>query len=61
LANPAIAYEEAMLRRDVRTMARAVRQITGEPVTPASIRGLNEQLGIDAEEELVDSIARAAR
>jgi hypothetical protein len=54
-------YEEAMLSRDVRTMARAARQIVGQPLSTASIKALNEQLGIEADDELAEAVARAAR
>jgi hypothetical protein len=60
-ANPLAAYEEGMLRRDARTMARAAAQLTDQPVTEASIRTLNRELGIEADDGLVEAIARAAR
>jgi hypothetical protein len=59
--NPLAAYEEGMLRRDARTMARAAAQLTDRPVTETSIRTLNQELGIEADDGLVEAIARAAR
>jgi hypothetical protein len=49
-----------MLARDVEGLARAAAQITGQPVTEESVRALNAQLGIEADDELVTDIARAA-
>ena len=45
VSNPALAYEAAMHRRDARAMAQAAAQLTRRPVTAASIRALNDDLG----------------
>ncbi len=60
VSSPALAYERAMLARDVEGLARAAAQIRGQPVTEESVRALNAQLGIEADDELVADIARAA-
>jgi hypothetical protein len=61
LGNPALAYEAAMHRRDARAMAQAAAQLTSQPVTAASIRALNEDLGILADDQFVQAVVRAAR
>ena len=57
----AVAYEQAMLRRDARAMARAATRLTGRGITEESIRALNAQLGIEADDEIVSAVVRAAR
>jgi hypothetical protein len=59
--NPALAYEAAMLRRDPRAMARAAARLTGKAVTADSVRALNAQLGIEADEETIAAVVRASR
>ena len=61
LGNPALAYEAAMHRRDARAMAQAAAQLTRQPVTAASIRALNDDLGILADDQFVQAVVRAAR
>ena len=50
-----------MLRRDARAMARAAARLTGKTVTEDSVRALNAQLGIEADDETVAAVVRAAR
>ncbi|HEX2134743.1 MAG TPA: hypothetical protein VHG30_02400 [Microvirga sp.] len=57
----AVAYEDAMLRRDARAMARAAARLTRKTITEESIRELNAQLGIEADDETVSAVVRAAR
>ena len=57
----AVAYEQAMLRRDSRAMARAAARLTRRGITEESIRALNAQLGIEADDEIVSAVVRAAR
>lgn len=59
--NAAVAYEAAMLRRDARAMARAVARLTRKPVTEETVREVNARLGIEADDEMVSAVARAAR
>ena len=59
--NAAVAYEAAMLRRDARAMARAAARLTRRAVTEDSIRELNSQLGIEADEQLVAAVVHFAR
>ena len=61
VSNPALAYEAAMHRRDARAMAQAAAQLTRRPVTAASIRALNDDLGILADDQTVQAVVRAAR
>ena len=60
-ASAAVAYEKAMLRRDPRSMARAAARLTNKPISESSIRDLNAQLGIEADEATVAAVVRAAR
>jgi hypothetical protein len=61
VSNPTLAYEAAMHRRDARAMARAAAQLTQRPVTAASIRALNDSLGILVDDQIVQAVVRAAR
>ena len=50
-----------MHRQDAAGMAEAAAQLTRRPVTAASIRALNEDLGILADDQIVQDVVRAAR
>ena len=60
-ASVTVAYEKAMLRGDARSMARSAAQLTKKPITADSIRELNAKLGIEADDDLVSAVVRAAR
>ena len=59
--NAAVAYEAAMLKRDAPAMARAAARLTRRAITEDSIRALNAQLGIEADEEVVAAVVRFGR
>jgi hypothetical protein len=42
-------------------MARAVARLTRKPVTEETVREVNARLGIEADDEMVSAVARAAR
>jgi ribosomal protein L12E/L44/L45/RPP1/RPP2 len=42
-------------------MARAAARLTNEPITENAIRELNARLGIEADDETVTAVVRAAR
>jgi ribosomal protein L12E/L44/L45/RPP1/RPP2 len=42
-------------------MARAAARLTNKPITENAIRELNARLGIEADDETVTAVVRAAR
>jgi hypothetical protein len=59
-ASATVAYEKAMLQGDTRSMARAAARLTKKPITADSIRELNAKLGIEADDNMVSEVVRAA-
>jgi hypothetical protein len=60
-ASATVAYEKAMLQGDTRSMAKAAARLTRKPITADSIRELNAKLGIEADDNIVSAVVRAAR